>query len=264
MNSHPSAARPFDLTGAYYDLLYADKDYAGEAHYVARLLPRDSRTVLELGCGSGIHAKLLAEAGYDISGVERSPAMLEKACARAVTASGGAGKVAFHAGDARSVRLGRTFDAVVSLFHVVSYQTTDDDVAAIFATAATHLRPGGVFLFDTWYGPAVLSQRPIVRVKRMRNERIAVTRIAEPALHGAANTVDVHYEIFATDLATGRIDRIEEHHSMRYFFMPELAAFGRTAGLALVGAEEWMTSREPSVDTWGVCFTMRKASASDG
>jgi SAM-dependent methyltransferase len=250
---------PFDLTGGYYDLLYADKDYAGEARYVAGQLPADCRAILELGSGSGIHAALLAEAGHDVTGVERSPAMLARACDRAVRTSESAGPLEFHSGDARTVRLGRQFDAVISLFHVVSYQTTDDDAAAIFATATEHLRPGGLFLFDIWYGPAVLSQQPAVRVKRMQNEQIAVTRTAEPMLHPNANVVDVHYEIFATDLATGRIERIEEDHSMRYFFLPELAAFGRAAGLVLEHAEEWMTGREPSADTWGVCLAMRKA-----
>ena len=249
---------PFDLTGRYYDLLYADKDYAGEAGYVAKQLPAGCRTVLELGSGSGIHAALLADAGFQVTGVERSEAMLAKARERA----GGTGTTArtleLLPGDARTARLGRTFDAVMSLFHVVSYQTSDDDVAAMFATAAEHLIPGGMFLFDVWYGPAVLSQQPAVRVKRMRNEQLAVTRTAEPSLHANRNVVEVHYEIFATDIATGRIDRIEEDHSMRYFSLPELAAIGRAAGLLLEHAEEWMTGREPSEDTWGVCVAMRK------
>ncbi len=249
---------PFDLTGAYYDLLYADKDYGGEARYVARQLPAECKTILELGSGSGIHAALLAEAGHDVTGVERSPAMLARACDRAAATTASAAPLEFRAGDARSIRLGRQFDAVISLFHVVSYQTTDNDVAAIFATAAEHLRPGGLFLFDVWYGPAVLAQRPAVRVKRMRNDKVAVTRTAEPTLHPNANVVDVHYEIFATDLSTRRIERIEENHSMRYFFMPELKMLGRAAGLTLEHAEEWMTGREPTADTWGVCVKMRK------
>jgi SAM-dependent methyltransferase len=184
--------------------------------------------------------------------------MLAKARERASGTGTTARTLEFLPGDARTARLGRTFDAVISLFHVVSYQTSDDDVASMFATAAEHLRPGGIFLFDVWYGPAVLSQRPTVRVKRMRNEQLAVTRTAEPLLHANRNVVDVHYEIFATDIATGRIDRIEEDHSMRYFFLPELAAIGRSAGLSLAHAEEWMTGREPSEDTWGVCVAMRK------
>ncbi|NBP74006.1 MAG: DegT/DnrJ/EryC1/StrS family aminotransferase, partial [Alphaproteobacteria bacterium] len=138
--------------------------------------------------------------------------------------------------------------AVISLFHVVSYQTTDDDAAAIFATATEHLRPGGLFLFDIWYGPAVLSQQPAVRVKRMQNEQIAVTRTAEPMLHPNANVVDVHYEIFATDLATGRIERIEEDHSMRYpVNTPDIGPREREL-VAQCLAEGWVSSEGPWIE----------------
>ena len=58
------------------------------------------------------------------------------------------------------LRLAGTFDAVIALFHVVSYQTTEHDLRATFATAARHLNPGGVLLFDVWHGPAVLAQQP--------------------------------------------------------------------------------------------------------
>ena len=49
-------------------------------------------------------------------------------------------------------------DAVVSLFHVVSYQTTNGRVLDMFRNARDHLEPGGLFLFDVWYGPQ--SRRP--------------------------------------------------------------------------------------------------------
>jgi ribosomal protein L11 methylase PrmA len=58
-----------------YDLLYTDKDYAGEAAFVAHLLEHyapGSTTLLELGCGSGIHAGMLAERGYQVSRQRRT------------------------------------------------------------------------------------------------------------------------------------------------------------------------------------------------
>ena len=96
-------------------------------------------------------------------------------------------QVAFSQGDIRAVRLGRTFDVVVALFHVTSYQTTNEDLAAATATAATHLEPGGAFLFDCWRGPAVLIQRPEVWVKRLDDDDISLTRVAEPGLMTTAD-----------------------------------------------------------------------------
>ena len=71
----------------YYDLLYRDKDYLGETEFVERLIQRHSpgaRRILELGCGTGIHAVMLAEKGYEVTGLDLSEGMLEVAAQRVV------------------------------------------------------------------------------------------------------------------------------------------------------------------------------------
>jgi hypothetical protein len=50
------------------------------------------------------------------------------------------------------------------MFAVLGYQGENDDVLAALKTAHRHARPGGLFLFDVWYGPAVLHERPSQRV----------------------------------------------------------------------------------------------------
>jgi len=65
----------------YYDLLYRDKDYVAEAEYVAGLIHKfhsSTRNILELGSGTGIHASLLAEEGFTVPGIERSPEIKKK------------------------------------------------------------------------------------------------------------------------------------------------------------------------------------------
>ena len=65
----------------YHDLLYRDKDYAAEAEYVAGLIRKfhpSAGSILELGSGTGIHASLLAEKGFTVHGIERSPEMLAR------------------------------------------------------------------------------------------------------------------------------------------------------------------------------------------
>jgi SAM-dependent methyltransferase len=249
----------FGVYAKYYDLLYRDKDYAGEAAYVHSLIQREfpgARSVLELGSGTGKHAVKLADRGYEISGVDRSPEMVDSARARAVEP--GHGRVAFSQGDIRTVRLGRTFDVVISLFHVMSYQTTNEDLAAAMATAAAHLEPGGGLIFDCWYGPAVLMQRPEVRVKRLDDNDISVTRVAEPKLTLAENSVDVGYTMFVRDKKTEAWSTFGETHRMRYLFMPEVRHLLGDAGLDLVGAEEWVTGREPDAASWSTVFLARK------
>jgi SAM-dependent methyltransferase len=252
----------FDAYSKYYDLLYRDKDYATESEYIenmVRRFDRNATTILELGCGTGKHARLLADRDWQVTGVEVSQSMLQLALTRTVvkqTPHGGF----FEAipGDARFVRIDRTFDAVVSLFHVVSYQTTNADVENMFSTASHHLNSGGVFIFDLWYGPAVLHEHPVVRVKRMENEEINVLRIAEPTLNTLTNTVNVHYTMLCTDKQNGELVTLTENHLMRYFFMPELSLFTEKAGLSVVASEEWLTGKSPSSHTWGVTIIAQK------
>lgn len=253
----------------YYDLLYRDKDYPAEAEYVAGLIRKfhpSARSILELGSGTGIHASQLAEKGFMLHGVERSEEMINIARHNAAKylklqssnpPTHQSSNPLFSQGDIRAVRLNKTFDAVISLFHVISYQTTNADVKAAFETARHHLKPGGIFIFDIWYGPAVLAERPDVRVKRMADDKIEVTRLAEPVLHPNENRVDIHYHVFVRDLATQAVAELKETHAMRYFFEPEIEQIAIHGGFQCQHEEEWLSGKAIGCDTWGVCFVLK-------
>ena len=190
----------FQRYSEYYDLLYRDKDYEAEADYVARTLrsvSSQARQLLEFGSGTGRHGRLLAGRGFDVFGIERSESMVAEALRTAHSSSHISGSFDCKKGDIKTVELDRVFDAVISLFHVVSYQTSNLDLVATFGNAARHLSAGGIFLFDVWHGPAVLRERPSVRVKRMEDENIRLTRIAEPELDVNAGVVTVNYTVLA-------------------------------------------------------------------
>lgn len=246
----------------YYDLLYTSKDYVKEAQFVHQLIQTyapTTKSILDLGCGTGIHAILLAKDGYTLQGVDLSQEMLEQAEQRLSQEPAEiAGRLAFCQGDVRSLHLTQQFDAVVSLFHVASYQQTNQDLQAMFATVASHLEPGGVFIFDCWYGPAVLSDRPATRVKRLEDEVIQVTRIAEPVLYPNHNWVDVNYQILIRDKELGTVEELQETHRMRYLFQPEVNQFLMDAGLQPIAAKEWLTNQDPGFNTWGVYFVAQK------
>lgn len=242
----------FDAYAAYYDLLYRDKDYAGEAAYVHDLLQHHrpgSSEILELGCGSGRHALELSRHGYRITGIDRSPAMIAEARKRAPNLS-------FQQGDLRDCRLPRKFDVVLALFHVMSYQVSNADLQAAFATAANHLNPGGLFLFDFWYGPAVLHDPPVVRVKRLADDSVRVTRVAEPVHYPNENRVDVHYELLVESPAG--FEKIKETHPMRYLFLPEIKLLGMQENLTLINHKHWLKDRKADIDTWNVCCILGK------
>lgn len=243
----------FNSYSRYYDLLYRDKDYVAEVAYIDCLLKKQGvagKEILEFGSGTGKHARLLAQRGYRVHGIERSTGM----CAQAETVDG----FTCQQGDISTVHLGRTFDAVLALFHVVSYQVTNAAVSDLFARASEHLKPGGLFAFDAWYTPAVYAERPTVRVKRVADEDLEITRIAEPVFLPNENRVDVKYTVFARDLKTGLTQTFNETHPMRHFSLPEFDLLASIHGFQRVVAEEFITSRGPSDDTWGACVVLRK------
>ena len=250
----------FDAYSRYYDLLYGDKDYAGEAAYVAAHLRQHApgaTSILELGCGTGAHAEHLARAGFTVHGVDLSETMLARAAARkAALPAAMAARLSFAPGDARTLRTGARYDAVISLFHVMSYQTGNADLEAAFATAAAHLRPGGLFLFDFWYGPAVLAQRPEAREKRLADERIEVVRSAEPVLHENEDVVNVNYTVRIRDKATGSTETVRESHRMRYLFLPELALL-RGAVFEEKATVAWMSADPLSAQSWSAFQVLR-------
>ncbi len=244
----------FDTYSAYYDLLYRDKDYVAEVAYIDELLNRygkDVNDLLEFGSGTGIHGKLLAMKNYKVTGIELSQKMSDRAEKLEGFTS--------QQGDIRRVKLERTFDAVYSLFHVMSYQTSNADFSSAISNAAAHLLSGGLFVFDFWYSPAVYAQKPEVRVKRMGSEQVSITRVAEPEIYPNENRIDVHYTVFAEEMPSQRHQVFSEVHPMRHFSLPEIDLFAESAGFERIGAEEFLSGEEPGEDTWGVCVILRKS-----
>lgn len=230
----------------YYDVLYQDKDYAGEADFVLSCLERRQGTpctLLDLGCGTGRHALEMARRGVGVTGVDMSATMLEMGRQALTAAPGlppGVTPPRLLEGDARTVRLDARFDAVTSLFHVMSYQNTEEDALALLETARRHLKPGGCFFFDFWYGPGVLTDPPAERERVMEDARTRVRRHARPVHRISDDVVDVHYDIRLTDKATGRESSLREVHSMRYWFLPELRYLTRQAGFSRVTEGAWL------------------------
>ena len=244
----------FEKYGDYYDLFNSDKDYQLEAKNVNKMISQHSKsvkTILEFGSGTGKHAVILADYfNYKIQGVEQSHEMIKRAAK--------AENFNLSFGDIRNINFSKKFDAVLSLFHVLSYQVTDISIEKVFANAFNHLRDGGVFICDFWYSPAVLSIQPEKRIKRIETEGLILKRTATPTVYKSTNTVNVQYDITVKCKYNTFEKNFIETHTLRHFTLSELDTFANKAGFMRVGAQELMTGKKPSKKTWAVCTTYVK------
>jgi SAM-dependent methyltransferase len=246
----------FNNYAKYYDLLYSEKDYNKESKYIQQLIKENgydfNTNILDIGCGSGKHANILASFGHSVLGIDFSNEMIEIAKKNKIH------NTTFEVHNAVNFNLNRKFNVVLSLFHVLSYQNSNYEVKQFIENVARHLESGAIFIFDFWYGPAVLSQMPSVKIKRLENSEIKVTRVAEPLIHENKNIVDVNYELLIKDKLNSSIEIVNEKHEMRYFFIPELIQILEDHNIEVLNFEEFLTRQEPSFESWGVCCIARK------
>lgn len=245
----------FKLYSQYYDLLYQDKDYLTEANYLHQLINQyrpESTCILELGSGTGKHANLLEGKGYRICGLERSAEMV------AIANKNKAKNVDFKMADITKFQINYSFDVALSLFHVISYLTDNHSLISTFKNVNRHLNEKGLFIFDVWHSSAVNFQVPEQRTKTLQNEQIHVTRHANPIINAEQNIVEVNYTVEVNDLKDGTTTNISESHPMRHFSKSEIELLAYATGFEVIHSEEFLSKAIPSVQTWGVCYILRK------
>ena len=136
-----------ELAG-YYDPIYSFKDYPKEARELLRLarryLERRARSLLDVGCGTGLHLATFRRGLSSVAGVDLSPQML--AVARRRLGRG----VPLVQGDMRRFSLTKRFDVVTCLFSAIAYMETRRDRDRALANFYRHLNPGGVALVEGW------------------------------------------------------------------------------------------------------------------
>lgn len=238
----------FDAYAKYYDLLYKEKNYKSEADYVTSLIQKympEAESILDLGCGTGKHDICFSENNFKVTGVEQSEKMILLADLNKKNTN-----VNFVNGDIRNVRLNKKYDVIISLFHVINYQSTNEDLRSTFKTVKEHLNPTGKFIFDFWYGPAVLSDRPSVKVRSFKDDECIIERSTQPEMNVNENYVDVYFKISVRDIKKNSAQNIEETHRMRYLFLPELKLFLDELNMKIDHTEEWMSGRELTDKSW--------------
>ena len=256
-----STVNIFQAYANVYDSLYSDKDYESECDFLENIIQcfglKDADSILDLGCGTGGHAIPLARRGYKVFGIDRSTSMLAIARKKVKGDSKLFDKVQFKVADIRNCILNIKFDIVICMFAVLSYQISNDALFATINSAYRHVKPGGLFICDFWYGPAVLSQRPEERVKRIKSGSDSIIRIVKPEIDTQNNVVNVNYDIIRLS-SEQLVEEVQERHSMRYIFKPEIEFYLKQVGFNLKHFCSVVDlKKEVSESTWNVMAISR-------
>ena len=142
----------YDILAPVYDYFNGDVDYVSWADFIQRVIERDmagtnADLVLDLGCGTGSMTLELARRGYDMTGVDYSAEMLDRARERAADA-GLDGKILWLMQDMREFELYGTVDVAVCCLDGINHLTCTKDLDKTLSLVHNYLIPDGLFIFD--------------------------------------------------------------------------------------------------------------------
>jgi SAM-dependent methyltransferase len=224
----------YNIFARFYDLCFGDVD--ADLFMIEQFAARCGSPILELACGTGRVLVPLARQGYQVTGVDVSPAMLEMA-RRKVTAENLAHRVTLVEQDMRELNLGTQFNlafiAVNSFLHLLS---TDDQLAAL-ARIRHHLSPGGLLLLD-------LFNPDLARLLDMKGHVTLEQSFTDPGtghhlMRFLTDRVDLGQQqiqsIFIIDEmdGEGQVRRVVFPFEIHYLFRYELELLLREAGFEL-------------------------------
>ena len=240
--------------------IYAKGPWPEYSAAVAELLPAtlerfgaQPETVLDLACGEGTFAVLMAKRAMQVTGVDISPEMLrlatEKARREKVT-------VEFLLGDMRSLDFEERFDLVTCWFDSLNYLLERKGLEETFAGAGRALKKGGLFIFDmnTIYGLAVGWQWFPFYIHIDTPELFSV---ACPSYDCVKKTANLKITGFVREGDGWR--RIDEEHRERGYTLKETRQCLRKAGLQELAY--WTNLEEmgqPCPESDRVVFVARK------
>lgn len=207
----------------YYDLFNQGKDYSKEVDFIEQVFKKFWRklnkikTILDLGCGTGLHSEELIKRGYEVTGLDLSEEMIEIARKRNL-------KGIFHVGNMSNFNLNEKFDAIICMFSALGYLTENKQIEGFFKSCKAHLKENGALILDVWNGLGVMRELPSSREKIVEREGLKIIRKSFPELDNKnhINKVKFNVKVFK---GNELISEYNEDHEVRFFFPLELKKY---------------------------------------
>ena len=238
-----------------YDTFMDNIDYPEWTKYVVSLLREygiEDGLLLDLGCGTGSMTECLAEAGYDMTGVDMSEEMLGIAMEKRERSGQ---DILYLCQPMEELELYGTVRAVVSICDCINYVTDPETLLQAFRLVNNYLDPKGIFIFDmntSYKYQEILAENTFAEVRDdcsfiWENYYDKEEKINEYAL-----------TLFVEDKEDKRYDRFEEWHYQRAYEVEEILQLVREAGMEVLAVYDAFTREAPRKDSERVYIVARE------
>lgn len=241
----------YTVLAEFYDQLTTDVPYVRWANYLEKQFARHKnpiRSIVELGCGTGTLAAILAARGYQVTAVDLSPDMLSVAAEKCEELD-----VQLVCQDMSKLALPMQADAVICCLDSLNYVTRPAQVQRTFQRVFRALKPGGLFLFDVKTPYALESADGQVYIDE--NEEVYCVWRGE--YDARRRICGYGIDLFALQ-EDGSWWRDGEYHEEYAYTMEELSAWLGEAGFARVKQFGNLRLSTPKEGEERVFFTARK------
>ena len=216
------------------------------------LLESEKNLVVDLGCGTGTLTNLMYKKGYDMIGIDSSPAMLEMAQAKRDDKGY---EILYINQDMRDLDLYSTVGTVYSVCDSVNYLLKDEEVERTFKLVENFLYPGGLFMFDF---NTVYKYEKVLGDATIAENREDCAFIWENFYDDETNINEYDLSIFIEQDEPGFFKRFTENHFQRGYTLGQMHVFLQKAGLKAVLVRDSDTKEEPSYDSQRIFIVARK------
>lgn len=220
-----------------YDLLYQEKNYQYEVDIIEDVIHKykpEATNILDYGCGTGNHTNVLVNKGYTIYAIDKSESMLNIAKRKLQNHQ----NIHFYRCEEKNVITPKSIDVCVTLFDVVSYMTTNEELHEYLTFLHNILSNKGLVIFDFWYGPGVIHLEPEKRWKEYQSEITNLLRLTEPILNLDDCLVNITHQVIVSQNNT-LVNRFNDIHTMRFFFKNEIQLLLEHHGFKILKFGTW-------------------------
>ena len=209
----------YDLLAPFYDAINAEIDYEKWADFIEKIFEKECKNppelVLDLGCGTGKMTLELASRGYDMTGIDYSPEMLD--VARTAAEENG-NDILWLCQDMREFELYGTVDATVCCLDCINHLESVEDLESCFKLVHNYLIPDGIFIFDI---NARYKFENIYSNNTYTMEEDGAVCIWENDYDPDSQICDFYITLFK-ECADGRYKRYDEQQSERMYPLAEI------------------------------------------